>query len=192
MTDRGVTPSQTVGPFFAFALTPGDAYEYPALVTNDLRTGDVAGEQMTIVGRVLDGAGDPVPDAMIEIWQADGSGRYPQTDARRNTGFLGFGRSATGKDGAYSFLTVKPGRVAGPGGVLQAPHIDVGVFARGLLKRLFTRIYFPDDPANASDPVLALVPADRHRSLIAARDSSGAYVFDIRLQGDNETVFFEA
>jgi protocatechuate 3,4-dioxygenase alpha subunit len=192
MTNRGITPSQTVGPFFAFSLTPGDAYDYRELVTNDLRTEDAVGEPVRIVGRVLDGAGDPVPDAMIEIWQADGSGRYPTSDARPNTAFLGFGRSATGSDGAYSFLTVKPGRVLGPDGNQQAPHVNVGVFARGLLKRLFTRIYFPDHPANVSDPVLALVPADRRRSLIAARNSSGAYVFDIRLQGDNETVFFEA
>jgi protocatechuate 3,4-dioxygenase alpha subunit len=196
MSKRGITPSQTVGPFFAFALTPDD-YDYPALTSGDLVTADAIGEPIRIEGRVTDGEGKPVPDAFRELWQADGAGRYAgQGDARPNTSFKGFGRSATGKDGSFAFRTEKPGQVAGPNGAMQAPHIDVSLFARGVLRRMFTRIYFAGEPSNASDPILQLVPEERRHTLIARRDGSvdgmPRYVFVVRLQGDDETVFFEA
>jgi protocatechuate 3,4-dioxygenase alpha subunit len=192
---QGVTPSQTVGPFFAFALTPA-GYAYPALAGDDLRTDDAEGQPIVIEGRLFDGTGAPVPDAMIEIWQADGKGRYPGAAPElANTGFKGFGRSETA-GGSWRFVTVKPGPVPAPGGGIQAPHVNVGIFARGILKRLFTRIYFDDETANAGDPILALVPAERRPTLVARRDGTRdglpCYVLDIRLQGTDETVFFEA
>lgn len=191
----GTTPSQTVGPFFAFALTPS-AYDYPALAGPDLRTDDAVGTQIVVEGRLLDGAGEAVPDAMIEVWQADGRGRYPGCAPElANARFKGFGRSES-LGGTWRFVTVKPGPVPGPGGTIQAPHLNVGVFARGVLKRLFTRIYFDDEPANAGDPILHLVPAERRPTLIARRDGTQdglpRYVLDLRLQGEDETVFFEA
>jgi protocatechuate 3,4-dioxygenase, alpha subunit len=198
MTERlGITPSQTVGPYFAYALTPGDTYSLTALTGDDLVTPDTVGHPIVIEGRIADGAGDPVPDCFLELWQADGAGRYPgQPGQKPNTTFKGFGRSAADKDGRYRFHTVKPGPVAGLEGRMQAPHINVGVFARGILRRMFTRIYFEDETANGSDAILALVPKDRRQTLIARRDgeANGAprYVFDVRLHGDNETVFFEA
>ena len=159
------TPSQTVGPYFAVALT---GYIGPELVPRDTPGA------ITIRGRVTDGAGDPVPDSMVEIWQAGPDG-----------GFSGFGRCGTDDDGRFEFVTLKPG------GGEQAPHIDVSVFARGLLKRLVTRVYFPDEEeANAADPVLSSVPADEREALVA-RSEAGALRFDIRLQGEGETVFFE-
>lgn len=193
----GLTPSQTVGPYFNIGLTPSDRYGFPALVGDDLITHDAVGDAIRIEGRVLDGNGDPVPDAMVEIWQADGAGRYSGgAGAPSNTTFKGFGRCECDKDGRYRFRTVKPGRVPGPDSSEQAPHINVGVFARGILRRLFTRIYFDDEAANGADPVLALVPADGRATLIAKRDGTAdhmpRYVFDIRLQGEGETVFFEA
>ena len=196
MAKYGITPSQTAGPYFAFALTPGSAYPYPALAGNDLVTPDAVGEPIAIVGRLIDGKDKPVPDGFFELWQADGAGRYAGHDKGQNTTFKGFGRAGTDADGAYSFKTVKPGPVAAPGGGVQAPHIDVGIFARGILRRMVTRIYFEGEPANDTDPVLALVPADRRATLIARRDGSldgiPRYVFDVKLQGDDETVFFEA
>ena len=196
MTGRRLTPSQTIGPFFAHALTPaGDGFA--PLIGADLVTADATGEPIRSVGRIVDGAGQAVSDAMVEIWQADGAGRYPGGDAaaRPNSGFRGFGRAACDSAGEFAFRTIKPGAVPGPGGRLQAPHVDVGIFARGLLRRLFTRIYFPDEPANQADPILALVAPDRRATLIAARDTTadGAplYRFDIALQGPQETVFFE-
>ena len=197
MTARGITPSQTAGPYFAYALTPTD-YPISALAGDDLITDDTVGEPIRIEGRVFDGDGAPIADAMVEIWQADGAGRYPGRDGskRPNTTFKGFGRSECGKDGAYGFRTVKPGQVTGPDGGRQAPHINVGVFARGVLRRLFTRIYFAGEPANDGDPILAMVPADGRPTLIAKRDGTvdgmPRYVFDIHLQGEHETVFFEA
>ena len=191
---RGLTPSQTVGPFFHYCLTPA-AYGYPEVVTNDLLTEDAAGERIRIEGRVFDGDGQPVPDAMIEIWQADGQGRYAHpadAGARLNTRFKGFGRAECDAEGRYRFTTVKPGPVPGPNGRAQAPHINVGVFARGVLNRLFTRIYFEDEAGNASDPIFALVPEEARGTLIARRSGAAAYTFDIHLQGTNETVFFEA
>jgi protocatechuate 3,4-dioxygenase alpha subunit len=194
-TDHGITPSQTAGPYFAYALTPGNAYQYPALVGNDLTTPDAVGDVIVITGRLLDGHGKPVPDAFLELWQADGAGRYSSGEHRQNTSFKGFGRSPSDKDGVFGFRTVKPGAVAAPGGGKQAPHINVSIFARGILRRMFTRIYFAGEAANAADPVLALVPADRRDTLIARRDGEVGgvpkYVFDIHLQGDGETVFFE-
>jgi protocatechuate 3,4-dioxygenase alpha subunit len=195
MAERGITPSQTVGPFFHFSLTPAD-YDFRGIAGDNLITPDAVGTPIRIAGRLLDGAGDPVPDAMIEIWQADGAGRYAGSEPPANIRFKGFGRAATSKQGAFGFTTIKPGAVPGPNGRLQAPHVNVGVFARGMLKRLFTRIYFDDEPANAGDAILALVPAERRATLMARRDgiSDGLalFVFDIRLQGDGETVFFQA
>jgi protocatechuate 3,4-dioxygenase alpha subunit len=192
----GITPSQTVGPFFAYALTPTGRYAIGDLAGHDLVTDDVAGTRIRIEGRLLDGDGAPVSDAMIEIWQADGEGRYPGHDpALSNARFKGFGRCETDRDGAFAFRTVKPAGVPGPGGRPQAPHVNVGVFARGILRRLFTRLYFEDEPANGDDPILALVPTERRRTLIARREAGsgeGVYRLDIRLQGDGETVFFEA
>jgi protocatechuate 3,4-dioxygenase, alpha subunit len=194
---HGITPSQTVGPYFAYALTPGDTYSLTALTGDDLVTPDTVGHPIVIEGRIIDGAGEPVPDCFLELWQADGAGRYPgQPGQKPNTTFKGFGRSATDKDGRYHFHTVKPGPVLGLNGQMQAPHINVGVFARGILRRMFTRIYFADEAANDSDAILALVPEDRRQTLIAARggnaDGVPRYTFNVRLHGDDETVFFEA
>lgn len=197
MTD-GITPSQTVGPYFAYALTPKD-YDTREIFSTDLTTPAVQGERIRIVGQVLDGDGVGVGDAMIEIWQADPEGRYAHPAdgrARGNSGFVGFGRSPTTGDGMYGFTTVKPGSVPGPDGKPQAPHIAVTVFARGMLKHLYTRIYFEDEAANAADAILALAPDDDARRTLIARRVAGeaepTYRFDIRLQGDGETVFFDA
>src|SRR5690606_31234573 len=133
-------------------------------------------DRIRIEGAILDGDGQPIPDAMIEIWQADAQGRYASPyDSRAlpNTQFKGFGRSATDKDGVYSFDTIKPGAVPGPEGKQQAPHIVVAVYSRGMLRQVYTRIYFSDEKANESDPILALVPADRRGTLIAHKDSKG-------------------
>lgn len=192
----GVTPSQTIGPFFHYMLTPHD-YPTRVVFSNDLTENGVAGVKITIEGRVTDGDGEPVPDAVIEIWQADSEGRYPHPDDRRapaSNNFCGFGRVDTGKDGSFHFVTVKPGRVPGVNGAEQAPHIAVHVLGRGMLMHLNTRIYFSDESSNADDAILTLVPEDRRATLVAKRDASNLslYRFDIRLQGDDETVFFEA
>jgi protocatechuate 3,4-dioxygenase, alpha subunit len=181
------TPSQTVGPFFGIGLPDEGQSE---LVPPDHP------DALRLVGTVMDGAGEPVSDALIELWQANGEGRYAHPeDAREDVpldpGFSGFGRCATDESGAYGFVTVKPGPVPHPSGGMQAPHIDVSVFARGLLKRVVTRIYFPDErEANKSDPVLASVEPERRASLVA-REDDGALRFDIHLQGDPETPFFD-
>ncbi|WP_188910053.1 protocatechuate 3,4-dioxygenase subunit alpha [Salinarimonas ramus] len=188
MTERGITPSQTVGPFFAYCLTP-EAYGTRGIASSEVATADAAGTRIRIEGRVIDGAGEAVPDAMIEIWQADGEGRYP--DHAANAAFRGFGRAETDAHGRFAFTTVKPGPVPGADGSAHAPHIAVSVFARGLLNRLATRLYFEDEPANETDPVLARVPAERRATLLARRTAPDAYAFDIRLQGEGETVFFE-
>jgi len=192
----GITPSQTIGPFFAYGLDPKDKYDWVQTVGDDLLTPDASGERIRIEGRVLDGDGAPVNDSLIEIWQADAAGRYahPADTRRPNAKFTGFGRTGTDADGHFSFTTVKPGSVPGPDGKAQAPHILVALFARGMPRHLYTRIYFAGDAANASDPILALVPAQRRTTLIAERRERGGqptYVFDIRLQGQDETVFFE-
>ena len=186
------TPSQTVGPFFANALLGEDRSE---LVHPDRP------DAVRISGTVYDGAGEVVPDAMIEVWQANGSGRYAHPEDDRDElpleeGFEGFGRFGSDPDGSFSFVTVKPGPVPGPdgaGGPWQAPHIAVCVFARGLLKRLTTRIYFPDErEANARDPVLLSVEDPGLRETLVARDEGDATLrFDIRLRGDQQTAFFD-
>ncbi len=192
---RGITPSQTVGPFFAYALTPSGQYAFDDLSSNDLVVPGVAGQVVHIEGTMRDGAGAPIADGFIEIWQADGEGRYPSASTG-NTGFRGFGRVPMDKAGAYSFRTVKPGAVPAADGGVQAPHILIGVFARGVVRRLYTRLYFADDAGNAADPVLALVPEADRGTLIAGRagerDGAPVYRFDIVLQGEGETVFFEA
>ena len=184
------TASQTVGPFFSIGLEP---------MFNHVVAGpDIPGEHVTIRGRVLDGDRKPVPDAVIEVWQADALGVYADPEDTRSAeapaGFTGFGRSPTDDGGAFFFTTVKPGRVPGPGEALQAPHLVVVVFMRGLLRHLVTRMYFPDEASNDSDPVLELVPAERRETLIARRDGAqtGSLVWDIIMQGDGETVFFDA
>ncbi len=191
------TPSQTVGPYFAYALT-AEQYGYPltSVAGGTLAAADTEGQRIRIVGRVLDGQGNLVDDAMIEIWQADARGRYahPADPRGSNTAFKGFGRMGTGTDPENRFIfdTIKPGSVDGK----QAPHIGVVVTMRGLLVHAFTRIYFSDEAAaNAKDPVLISVPADRRSTLIAERTERNggiAYRFDIHMQGPKETVFFDA
>jgi len=193
---EGITPSQTVGPFFAYGLTPTGRYEWNDAFTNNLVTSDATGERIRIEGHVFDGDGKPVPDCMLEIWQADAQGRFVDPKDNRalpNTKFRGFGRCGTGANGEYVFDTIKPGQVPGPDGRPQAPHILVAIFARGMLLHNYTRIYFDGEAANDADAVLALVPADRRATLIAKRDSgnNAVYRFDIHLQGDDETAFFE-
>jgi protocatechuate 3,4-dioxygenase, alpha subunit len=193
----GITPSQTVGPYFAYGLTPNGTYDWKDTFSNSLVTPDASGERIHIEGRVFDGDGQPIVDAMLEIWQADAQGRYASpADGRApaNASFTGFGRVGTGKDGGYAFETIKPGSVPGPNGKAQAPHIVVAVFARGMLRQSYTRIYFADEAGNAGDPILALVPADRRDTLAAPRsirDGRPVYRFDIHMQGEHETVFFE-
>jgi protocatechuate 3,4-dioxygenase alpha subunit len=183
----GVTPAQTVGPFFAIGMTWDDGNEV-------VPAGTQGG--FWIRGTVVDGDGDPVPDAVIETWQADPDGRFDHPDDPRGAvdwgSFRGLGRSATDDQGRYAIHTVKPGHLPAPGGGREAPHIDVSVLARGLLARLATRIYFPDEEAaNAADPVLSsLSPEADSSTLLAQPDGEGDYRFDIRLQGDGETVFF--
>ncbi|RTE93244.1 protocatechuate 3,4-dioxygenase subunit alpha [Bradyrhizobium sp. LVM 105] len=195
MQDNGITPSQTVGPFFKYGLTPTGEYAWNDAFTHSTLTPDVTGDRIRIEGRVFDGDGVAVPDCMLEIWQADAKGRFadPQdTRALPNASFRGFARCGTDKDGHYAFETIKPGAVPDPDGKPQAPHILVAVFGRGMLRHLYTRIYFSDESGNAADPVLALVPADRRATLIAVREAGKSiYRLDLRLQGDNETVFFD-
>ena len=174
----GRTPSQTVGPFFSFALLD--------TIGNELVPADTPGA-LRIEGTVTDGNGDVVPDAMVEVWQADAEGRNPE--AAIADGFTGLGRSGTEDGGRFTFTTIKPGVVRGADGTPQAPHIDVAVFARGLLKQVVTRIYFPDeDEANAGDPLLSSLDPDEAATLVAVPDGDGLR-FDIRLQGDRQTVF---
>jgi protocatechuate 3,4-dioxygenase, alpha subunit len=193
---QGITPSQTVGPFFKYGLTPSGEYDWNDAFTGNLVTPDTSGQRLRIEGRVLDGDGAPVPDAMLEIWQADAQGRFSDPQDKRaiaNTTFRGFGRCGTDAKGAYAFDTIKPGTVPDPDGKPQAPHVLLAIFARGMLLHLYTRIYFDGEAGNATDPVLALVPADRRSTLIATRKAGAAnvYHFDVRLQGGNETVFFD-
>ena len=190
----GITPSQTVGPYYAYCLTPA-RYHIASIFSDDLTRPGLEGERICIEGRILDGNGIGIPDAMLEFWQADARGAFDHAVGGRgsNVGFTGFGRIEPDADGRWSLTSVKPGRVTARDGVEQAPHIDVAVFARGMLRHLTTRIYFSDEPTNASDPVLALVPQDRRPTLIARQDGEH-YRFDIRLQdgpdGAAETVFF--
>jgi protocatechuate 3,4-dioxygenase, alpha subunit len=180
-TTLGITPSQTVGPFFHYCLTPQD-YPYAAAVDAEISG---AGEAVQIVGTVLDGDGVPVGDALLEFWQADAAGQHADGRNRANAPFGGFARAATDAGGSFRLQTIRPGAVGA-----HAPHIAVSVLGRGLLNRLYTRIYFAGEAANAADPVLASVPAERRSTLIASAETAGRWRFDIRLQGENETVFF--
>ena len=184
---RALTPSQTAGPYLSIGLL------------RELTTAELVDpadpRAIRVRGRLVDGAGDGVTDGMVEIWQANSAGRYrhpadQRDDALLEDGFLGFGRSGTEDDGTFEFVTVKPGPVPWPGGGRQAPHIVVGIFARGLLKRVVTRLYFPDEQeANADDPILSGLDENARRSLIAVADGSGLR-FDIHLQGPSHTTFF--
>jgi protocatechuate 3,4-dioxygenase, alpha subunit len=188
----GLTPSQTVGPFLAIGLPWPDG---PFVVPEG-----TAGA-IIITGRVLDGAGDPVPDALVETWQAGPDGRFSHPDDPRGAPtepaapFRAFGRCPTAADGSYRIVTLKPGPLPSPGAGTEAPHLDVSVFARGLLDRVVTRIYFPDEvDANATDPALASISDPARAATLVARPESGAdgrLRFDIHLQGDHETVFFD-
>jgi protocatechuate 3,4-dioxygenase, alpha subunit len=179
--------SQTIGPFLRIGL------EW--MVIEELAPQGVAGERVRVEGRVTDADGKPVNDAAVEIWQANSQGKYaspedPQ-DKPLEAAFRGFGRSLTDDAGAFRFRTIKPGRVPGPDGKLQAPHLVVTIFMRGLLKQLVTRMYFPDEPSNAEDPVLATVPAERRPTLIARKRADGTLEWNLVLQGRNETAFFD-
>jgi protocatechuate 3,4-dioxygenase alpha subunit len=188
--DYTPTPSQTVGPYFRIGLT--SKHSKPCVAAPDAK-----GERIVMKCRVFDGDGLPIDDAMLEVWQADAEGNYNHPDDPKCTGIdpacNGFGRMGTDDGGKCEFQTVKPGRVAGPGNVLQAPHLNLGLFARGMLKQFYTRIYFAGDPANAEDPTLALVPEDRRGTLMAQRDPRNPleWRFDIHMQGEQETVFFD-
>jgi protocatechuate 3,4-dioxygenase alpha subunit len=182
------TASATVGPFFHFGL---DRPEWSDLTNG----GKAQGEKIVLEGTVIDGDGAPTQDCLVEIWQANAAGKYGHGDDTQekplDPNFRGFGRSATDAEGRFRFTTVRPGQVPGRGNALQAPHIAVSVFGRGLLKQLVTRVYFEGEKANEIDPVLSSIEdPGRRRTLIARRTPTG-YRFDIRLQGDGETVFFE-
>jgi len=183
-------PSQTVGPFFHLGLTGNSAL-------GRLAGPEAKGERIRLRFRLLDGDGLPVPDGIIELWQADASGKYNHPadtqDRAPDPAFCGFGRLATGADGICTFDTIRPGRAPDGLGTCQAAHISVSVFARGLLDRLSTRVYFAGDPALAEDPVLLRVPKDRRQTLMAQPDpmSAGCWEFDVHLQGERETVFFD-
>jgi protocatechuate 3,4-dioxygenase alpha subunit len=182
-------PSQTVGPFFHFALTANSALGVMA-------GAEAKGERIRLRLRMLDGEGAPVPDGILELWQADANGVYRHPGDGRvsecDPGFHGFGRMQTDADGVAVFETIRPGRVTDDRGGWQSPHLNVTVFARGLCSHLFTRIYFEDDPSLDSDFALTAVPADRRVTLVARPGSeSGVWTHDVRLQGSEETVFFD-
>jgi protocatechuate 3,4-dioxygenase, alpha subunit len=184
-----LTPSQTVGPYFSMRLPWAEG----PYVVPEGTPGAV-----TIYGRLLDGAGDPIPDGLIETWQADPAGRFAHPADPRgpvpdgDLAFRGFGRCPTGHDGSWKIVTLKPGPLPTGDGQTEAPHLTVSVFARGALDRSVTRIYFPDETtANDADPALQAVPPGRRWTLIAAPAGDHLLRFDIRLQGDNETVFFD-
>jgi protocatechuate 3,4-dioxygenase alpha subunit len=185
------TPSQTVGPFFSFCLTAEKC------CVRNIASLQAKGERVVLTCRVLDGDGVGVPDAIVEVWQADAQGIYNHPDDPQaenvDPACAGFGRMGTSEYGVCEFETVKPGRVPGLNGVDQAPHLNLAIFARGMLKQLYTRVYFADDPANEEDTVLALIPKERRESLMAQTDPAkkNAWRFDIRLQGEKETVFFD-
>jgi protocatechuate 3,4-dioxygenase alpha subunit len=196
MTTLKQTPSQTVGPYFAYGLCPQQYdYDLKSLFTPTIATPEAEGEHVLLVGQVFDGDGKVVGDAVLEFTQADGAGRYPATrDDIAKSGFTGFARVGTGTDAQQRFVveTVKPGRISPE----DAPHINVTVMMRGILTHAFTRVYFDDEAAaNAADPVLNAVPADRRATLVAKRVTQAGglpvYRFDIRMQGADETVFFD-
>lgn len=194
-TNFGPTPSQTVGPFFAYGLTAAQyQYDFDQPFDSVVARPLAKGTHIVLEGRVIDGDGKPVPDALIEISHPDSAGKYPATvEEAKAQGFRAFGRVGTGTDpdNRYVFQTLKPGSL----GATQAPHINVIVLMRGLLLHAFTRVYFSDEEkANAADPVLASVPADRRQTLVAQRVDKGGqvvYTFDIHMQGEKETVFFD-
>jgi protocatechuate 3,4-dioxygenase alpha subunit len=182
-----LTPFQTVGPFFAICLSePGCAR---------IATEHAIGRRITIEGTVRDGAAAVVPDSLVEIWQANAAGRYAHPDDHQSKpldhNFSGYGRAPTDDEGRFVIETVMPGRVPGPDGTQQAPHLLLGILARGILTRLVTRVYFDDEPSTREDPILSLVPAERRATLIARHMGDDRYRFDLRLQGDGETVFFD-
>ncbi len=183
------TTWQTVGPFFSIGFS--------WLYRDNLAGPGVSGERVEIAGRILDGDGNPVPDGIVEIWQANSQGKYAHPDdtqeKRIEEGFTGYGRVPTDDAGRFRFTTIKPGRVPGPDGNLQAPHLEISVFTRGLLRRLVTRFYFPDERSNAEDFALNLVEAGRRSTLIAKRidERSGVLEWNVILQGPGETVFFD-
>jgi protocatechuate 3,4-dioxygenase, alpha subunit len=184
------TTWQTVGPFFKIGL----AWLYDP----DVAGNGAAGERVEITGRILDGDGHPVPDGVLEIWQANTHGKYAHPDDAQDKplepGFKGFGRIPTDDQGRFRFTTIKPGRVPGPDGKkLQAPHLAVSVFTRGLLRRLITRMYFPDEPSNSEDFALNLVEPGRRATLVAKKvdGRAGTLEWNVVLQGSNETVFFD-
>ena len=182
-----LTPSQTVGPFVAIS--------FERTRIEDVAPVNVSGQRVIIEGRVLDGDGKPVDDAVIETWQANSHGKYAHPeDAREKLlepAFKGFGRVLCDRSGAFRLSTIKPGPTPGPGDTLQAPHLVVVVFMRGLLRHLMTRVYFPDEASNAGDPVLSLVPAERRHTLIARHAGDGRLEWNVMLQGEQETVFFD-
>jgi protocatechuate 3,4-dioxygenase alpha subunit len=186
-TSVATTSSQTVGPYLHIGLT--------WLVTDDLVGPGTSGERIVVEGRITDADGKPVDDAVVEIWQANAHGRYDHPDDTRDLplepGFKGFGRVPTDALGAFRFHTIKPGAVPAADGSMQAPHVSVTIFMRGLLKQLATRIYFPDEPANATDPLLASVPVSRRGTLIATRAGADVLRWNVVLQGAGETVFLE-
>jgi protocatechuate 3,4-dioxygenase alpha subunit len=175
-----LSPSQTVGPFFAYSLTPNGKYAQNDLVTGKMVDASVAGERLTLQGVLYDGVGNPINDGIIEIWQADSKGKFNAS----NSAFKGLGRCATNDAGEFSFNTIKPASVAG-----QAPHLALHVLARGVLVHLYTRVYFEGDDLS-QDTVMNLVPQERRETLIA-RQKDGIYHFDIHIHGEQETVFFE-
>ena len=195
MTKLRQTPSQTVGPYFAYGLSP-EQYGYGQNLTSlagpDMTAGEVEGQRIRVEGRVFDGLGAPIADALIELWQADASGRYahPADPRGGNSTFRGFGRCGTGTDprNRFWFDTIMPGAVDGA----QAPHLNVIVTMRGMLVHAYTRVYFPGVAVNATDPVLNAVPVERRHTLIASARENGVYCFDIHMQGERETVFFDA
>lgn len=208
----GQTPSQTVGPFFHYGLPwrggadlvgKSDMGARPELFAEQhwvlnlsSPTGTPAGEVIEIAGQVLDADGAPVVDAMVEIWQANAAGRYHAVEDMRDDvaidpHFIGFGRAATDAEGVYRFRTILPGRVPGPANAVQAPHIALSLFGRGLLKRLATRLYFAGAAGNDDDPILACVPEARRATLIAQPRGHGVWWLDLRLAGSGETVFFD-
>lgn len=183
------TSSQTIGPYLHIGFT--------WLLRDNLTGPGIRGEKVTIEGRMIDADRNPVDDAVIEIWQANAHGRYAHPADTRDlpleASFNGFGRVHTGADGAFAFTTIKPGPVPAPDGGFQAPHLNVTIFARGLLKHLVTRIYFPGDPANAGDAALSRAPPERRDTLIAKADANrpGTLIWNVVLQGKDETVFFD-
>jgi protocatechuate 3,4-dioxygenase, alpha subunit len=183
------TTWQTVGPFFSIGFS--------WLYRDNLAGPGVSGERVEISGRILDGDSKPVPDGIVEIWQANSQGKYSHPDDPQKqtaeSAFIGYGRVPTDAAGTFRFTTIKPGRVPGPDGKLQAPHLAVSVFTRGLLRRLITRIYFPDEPSNAEDFALGLVEASRRETLIARKmdGRADALEWNVILQGPGETVFFD-